>query len=208
MNYKALIAAALAATTVAIVQASIVDEAVPKPWFKNGQAPASNVCKAGVDTGVEHAGTPNLTLKCDTNENGFVGVMQMFSAKDYLGKRVRFSALVKAEGIEGWGGLWMRVDQGAQVLAFDNMQNRPIKGSLDWTSESVVLDVPKATPAASDGTPGAAPTGVFFGILMNGKGQLWISNVQVDVVGSDVPTTSSLPQNTIPSGPGNLSLSR
>ena len=208
MNYKALIAAALAATTVAIVQASSVDEAVPKPWFKNGQEPASKVCLAGVDTGIEQAGTPNLTLKCDTKENGFVGVMQEFSAKDYVGKRVRFSALVKAQGVEDWGGLWMRIDQGAQVLQFDNMQKRPIKGSLDWTSESVVLDVPKASGPTSEGTPGPAATGVFFGVLLSGKGQLWISNVQFEVVGSDVPTTNNLTQNPLPSGPGNLSLSR
>jgi len=207
MNYKALIAAALAATTVAIVQASTVDEAVPKPWFKNGQEPASKVCVAGVDTGVEQAGTPNLTLKCDTKENGFVGVMQQFSAKDYIGKRVRFSALVKAQGVEEWGGLWMRVDQGRQVVAFDNMQNRPIKGSLDWTSQAVVLDVPKPT-AAADGSPGAM-TGLFFGVLLNGKGQLWISNLQFEVVGSDVPTTDLNASccNLLP-GPGNLSLSR
>ena len=209
MNYKALIAAALAATTVAIGQASTVDETVPKPWFKNGQEPASKVCQGGVDTAVEQTGTPNLTLKCDTKENGFVGVMQMFSAKDYIGKRVRFSALVKAEAVEGWGGLWMRVDEGPKVLAFDNMQNRPIKGSRDWVPESVVLDVPSASSTAPEGTNGAtAPTGVFFGMLLTGKGQIWISNVQFEVVGSDVPTTGGSPHETLPGGPGNLSLSR
>ena len=107
MNYKVLIAATLAAV---VAQASTVDESVPEPWLKNGQSPARDECMAGVDPELEQGGTPNLTLKCDSTLEGFVGIMQSFSAENYLDKRLRFSALVKSEGIEGWGGLWMRVD--------------------------------------------------------------------------------------------------
>ena len=31
-----------------------------------------------------------------------------------------------------WAGLWMRVDKGKDMVAFDNMQDRPIKGTTDW----------------------------------------------------------------------------
>jgi len=192
MNYKALIAATLAAT-VAVVQANALDESVPAPWFKNGQGPAAAECKAGIDTDLEKKGTPNLTLQCAMVEDGFVGVMQNFSASDYLGKRVRFSALVKSQGVEGWAGLWMRIDEaGHPGVAFDNMQGRPIKGTSDWTPYSVVLDV----------SPNAA--GVFFGVLMSGKGQVWITDLRFDVVGADVATTGATQSNK----PGNLSLSR
>jgi len=197
MNYKALIAAALAATVV-VVQASTLDESVPKPWFKNGAPPAVNLCKAGIDTAIESAGTPNITLKCDTKEEGFVGVMQNFVATDYVGKRVRFSALVRAAGVEGWAGLWMRVDDKDKPnSAFDNMQNRAITGTSDWTPYSVVLDVSQKAQ------------GIFLGTLMIGKGQVWISDLRFDVVGDDVPSTDQLNASSKSANkPGNLSLSR
>jgi hypothetical protein len=196
MNYKALIAAALVATVV-VVQAGTLDESIPKPWFKNGADPAAKVCKAGIDTAIEKAGTPNLTLKCDTKQDGFVGVMQTFAANDYLGKRVRFSALVKATDVEGWAGLWMRIDDKDRPnTAFDNMQNRAITGTSDWTPYSVVLDVSEKA------------SGVFFGTLMIGKGQVWISDLRFDVVGADVPSTDVLGGKGGSTKPGNLSLSR
>src|SRR5688572_23718076 len=102
MNYRVLIAAALVAT---VASASEVDPKLPQPWFKNGQAPAAEQCAAGVDEQFEARGTRNITLKCDSTVEGFVGAMQNFSADKYRGQRIRFSALVKAEGAEGWGGL-------------------------------------------------------------------------------------------------------
>lgn len=190
MNYKVLIAATLAAT---VAQAGIVDTNVPQPWFKNGQPPASNDCQAGVDPEMATRGTPNMTLKCESTSEGFVGIMQNFSAVNYLGKRVRFSALVKAENVEGWAGLWMRIDdKGGRMGAFDNMQDRPINGTSDWTPYSVILD----TTENADG--------IFFGTLMSGKGQIWITGIQFEVV-----TDGSAPTNrAVRTEPGNLSLSR
>lgn len=171
-----------------------VDENVPEPWFKNGQPPAKDQCLAGVDTALEQQGTQNLTLRCEASAAGFVGVMQEFSAENYLGKRVRFSASVKSENIaEGWGGLWMRVDDhDRRSSAFDNMQDRPIEGSTEWTQHAVVLDV------SQDGE------GIFFGVLLTGSGQIWIKDLQFDSVGDDVPTTG--PRK--PTKPGNLELAR
>jgi hypothetical protein len=167
----------LLASTGAI--AGPVDETIPESWFKNGESPAKDQCLAGIDSELEDTGSPNLTLKCTESVGGFVGIMQSFDADNYLGKRLRFSALVKSEGIEnGWGGLWMRIDDhGRRSSAFDNMQNRPIKGTTDWARYSVVLDV-------SD-----EASGIFFGTLMIGKGQLWIKDLKLEPVGRETPTT-------------------
>ena len=194
MNYRVLIAATFAA---AAVHAADIDTKLPQPWFKNGPKPAIDECVAGVDAQMEGQGTPNMTLRCDATVDGFVGVMQMFGAEDYRGKRVRFSALVKSEGIEGWAGLWMRVDKGRESVAFDNMQDRPVKGTQDWTRYSVVLDVSEDAD------------GIFFGTLTSGKGQLWISKLSFEEVGTDVPVTGSGPSRRKPeSKPLNLELSR
>lgn len=171
-----------------------VDETIPKPWFKNGEPPAKEQCQAGVDTAVEETDSPNLTLKCVEATDGFVGIMQSFAADNYLGKRLRFSALVKSEGIEdGWGGLWMRVDDHDRHSSdFDNMQDRPITGTTDWSRYSVVLDVSENA------------SGIFFGTLMLGKGQLWIKDLELEPVGRDTPRTGQRD----PLEPGNLELAR
>jgi hypothetical protein len=75
-------------------------------------------------------------------QDWFGTTMQMFSAEKYKGKRVRFTATVKTAGVTGQAGLWLRVDGPShQVLAFDNMDNRPIVGTTSWTRYDVVLDV-------------------------------------------------------------------
>lgn len=111
---------------------------------------------------------------------GFGTMMQSFDAGDYARKRVRFSGYVKAREVQEWAGLWMRVDgegDPPQTLAFDNMKGRPIQGSKDWARYDVVLDVRRDA------------TRIYVGILLHGRGTVWLSGVTFEVVGTDVPTT-------------------
>jgi hypothetical protein len=121
--------------------------------------------------------------------------MQGFKADQYLGKRVRFSAFVKSEEVQNWAGLWMRIDKGTgsanyKMLAFDNMQDRPIKGTTGWQNYEVVLDV----------APDA--TGIFFGILLGGTGTVWLNSANIEIVPPTVPTTGHT--HTAPDRPQNL----
>lgn len=124
----------------------------------------------------------------ETWSEGFGTLMQTFKANQYRGKRLKYSALVKAEEVEEWAGLWMRVDGShREVLAFDNMQSRSIKGTSGWQRYEVVLDIP---PEALH---------IAFGILLHGPGQTWIKDIQFTTVTSDVPisaeTRSDQPAN-------------
>ena len=80
------------------------------------------------------------------------------------------------------------------MLAFDNMQDRPVKGTEDWKNYNVVLDVPNDA------------TGISFGVLLNGSGNVLLSNVKIETVGSDVPLTSMAVATTQPrpAAPTNL----
>jgi hypothetical protein len=69
-------------------------------------------------------------------------LMQSVRAERYIGKKVRLSGLVKSQEVVSWAGLWMRVDKGKDMVVFDNMQDRPIKGTTDWQRYDMVLDVP------------------------------------------------------------------
>jgi hypothetical protein len=75
----------------------------------------------------------------------------------------------------------MRVDKkpSQPPLAFDNMHDRPITNDRDWQTYDVVLDVP---PDAQS---------IFFGVLLAGSGELWISNVQIQIVKPSVPLTGN-----------------
>jgi hypothetical protein len=91
----------------------------------------------------------------------------------------------------------MRVDKQQKVVAFDNMQTRAIKGTQSWSDYDVVLDVP------------VDATGISFGVLLSGAGQVWMNHVTVETVGPETEVTgSSANQNSPPpKTPTNLDFS-
>src|SRR5262245_35752620 len=94
-------------------------------WFKAGDPPGDYAM--GVDRNTAFTGNSSGYIKSDKPEpNGFGTYMQSFDATQYRDKRVRLSAYIKAENVEQWAGMWMRVDVGQKAVAFDNMQDRPI----------------------------------------------------------------------------------
>ena len=166
-------------------------EEVPvKSWILAGDRPHDY--EQGVDAEVMFNGKKSAYLRSKGLEpEGFGTLMQTFQARAYLGKRLRYSASVKSEEVEKWAGLWMRID-GPQVgmLGFDNMQNRPIKGTADWQRYEIVLDVPQES------------TNIAFGILMEGSGQVWLSDIQFAEVSTEVPLTDL--SKSFPDQPENL----
>jgi hypothetical protein len=123
-------------------------------------------------------GRAAVTRACVESPQGFGTLMQEVLPDDYRGKRVRLAAWVRTEAVTRWCGLWMRVDgANKRVLAFDNMESRPIRGTAGWTRHEVVLDV------------AAEAELVAFGVILDGTGAAWIDEVTFEVVGTDVPTT-------------------
>jgi hypothetical protein len=162
-----------------------------KHWFMAGSHP--NDYEQGSDSVVTYHGKNSGYLKAgDAQPEGFGTLMQMFKADQYRNKRMRFSAAVKSDGVENWAGLWMRIDgPESKSLGFDNMQNRPIRGTSDWQAYQVILNVPQES------------VHIAFGILLSGKGQVWLSDVHFEEVTADIPVTSV----QYPDEPGNLDFS-
>jgi hypothetical protein len=169
-----------------------VTMAAPTGWHKNGAKSDSYI--VGVDSLQTWGGMPSAYVESLTStvEGGFGGMMQTSAAETYVGKRVRLSGWVKTEDAnEGGGHLWLRIDgqERGQMLGFDNMQNRAVKGTNDWQEASVVLDVP----------PGASA--LAYGFFVSGGGKMWVNGQRIEVVGPEVPTSNML---TLPRGPRNL----
>lgn len=103
-------------------------------------------------------------------------------ADGWRGARVEVRAELRAGAVDGWAGLWMRVDgPDGKVLAFDNMQNRPLRGTGSFQWYSVVLDVP---PEA---------VSLTFGVMLHGPGAVFIRELTFDEVERAVSSTDLLP---------------
>lgn len=171
-------------------QGQAQSEHAPTGWFLAGNNP--NNYRTGVDRADMHDGLPSAYLASLTKGNGFGTLMQSISASSYAGKRVRLRGWVKSQDVGDWAGLWMRVDKGRETVAFDNMQDRAIKGVQPWSTYDVVLDVP------------ADATSISFGILLSGVGEVWLNDLSLEVVDSDMPLTGMNPSATLSQRPVNL----
>lgn len=120
-----------------------------------------------------------LTIKSVISKiEGFGTLMKTTKPDLYSGKTVKMTAYVKSENVKSWAGLWMRVDYyDSNVLAFDNMEKRPIKGTTDWEKYEIVLFVPAET------------TSISYGVLLAGTGQIWFKDVKLEIVDDTVPET-------------------
>ena len=166
----------------------------PKGWMLTGVYP--HQYRVGIDRKTVHRGSASGTIKAapDADTQGFGTLMQMFRADRFREKRLRLSGFVKTENAHV-AGVWLRIDgKNEEPIAFDNMQDRPIKGTTDWTPYEVVLDV------------GSEAYAVAFGVLLSGPGQVWIDGIRLEEVDTSVPVTDMLGEGKelLPLDPVNL----
>ncbi|WP_201261955.1 helix-turn-helix domain-containing protein [Metasolibacillus fluoroglycofenilyticus] len=165
-----------------------------KGWILSGADPFNY--EMGVDREVVHQGKASGYLKSKTVLEGdsFATMMQQFKADNYLNKRIRLSGFLKTKDVGLFASMWMRVDNASgDVVQFDNMSNRPIKGTTNWSRYSIVLDVPKDSSIIS------------FGIILSGRGQVWVDQLAFEEVDENVASTNLEIQADILSMPTNLS---
>ena len=177
--------------TLAVLSFKTIDEKQIKGWFLAGSNPM------GYTIGIENSAERNgrvAFLKSTKNatEGKFGTIMQQFIPTDYIGKRVKLTGYIKTTNVKNWAGMWFRIDgePRAKMLGFDNMQNRPIKGTTAWKKYEIVLDVP------------ANSKYIAYGVLLEGTGDVWLDDLRFDVVSNSttpthlIPPTSNKPQNT------------
>jgi len=104
------------------------------------------------------------------------------------------SGFIQTKNVQQFTGLWMRIDSASdEILQFDNMNNRPIIGTTNWNRYSIVLDVPENSAIIS------------FGILLTGKGEVWLDGLSFEVVDKNTPTTNFSVETILLDEPTNLS---
>jgi hypothetical protein len=143
--------------------------------------------KVGMDPADTLSGKPALLLMGEqTAPTADGSALARIDVKPFLGRQIRFTAMVKSEGLANWGGIglaaigptgkWERFDtMSNQLLAGE--PNRPIHGTTDWSSVEIVTDLP------------ANVAQLMIGLQMKGAGRLWIDSATIEIVPDKTPTT-------------------
>lgn len=159
------------------------------PIYLMGQDTDEWIKKGSYPDGYEAGGDPSANL--DDENVGYIksiipmplgeyGILMTYiNPSDYSGKRLKLSTFIKTDEVKGSVGLWMRIDGPSDsMLALDNMQTRPVKGTTDWKSYHVVLDVADFAE------------NIACGILLAGEGAAWIGNLSLEIVSDETEITS------------------
>ncbi len=108
-------------------------------------------------------------LRASQRQSAFGVATGSFPVSHAAGKKIKFSGAVRTRDLEGYAGLWWRVDGPKGTLAFDNMQTRGPRGTSDWTRYEIVLSVP------------VEAVNINFGVLMPGKGAAWFDDLRIEI---------------------------
>jgi C-terminal processing protease CtpA/Prc len=126
------------------------------------------------DNKVVHGGRWAARLERKDDSPGNFSTLHRAIPLDFAGKTIELRGFLKTKDASGMVGLWMREDGEQAALAFDNMANRPVKGTTEWTEYSIQLPIH------------AEARKVFFGVLLVGSGAAWADDLQLLVDGKPV----------------------
>ena len=131
---------------------NLQNQKLPDGWFQWG----SNY-QLEIDTTIVHNGRKSILIQpADIRTKGSFGCVAYMKLQDVS---------------DGPIGLLLRIDGSSGTLEFDNMQQRNIMGSKDWTSYSVKLPYPEGA------------NGIYFGAMLSGNGRLWVDDFEVLIDG-------------------------
>ena len=151
---------------------------MPVGWFQAGDSSSDYI--VGVDY-IDSLDTSRSAFIESITEDigGFTTMMQNASVDEYRGKRVQMTVFIQSEKVADWSGAWLRIDgEDTSAIAFDNMNERAIKGSTNWKQYSIVLDVPENADKMA------------FGVLIKGTGKVRFDNFDFKVVDNKTPVTN------------------
>ncbi|KQW52254.1 MULTISPECIES: hypothetical protein [unclassified Roseateles] len=186
MDYRALLSIPLAALALSASSAETLRQ--PAGWLSGASHPwpPGTTHEMGVAAETENGGQRALTIKALGERKAYeIGSISQ-PLWGYAARRIRFSAQVKATGVDGWaglavasGGVPLFVAPNSPEAGADATAPRGAAGCTEWCEVSVVADV----PAAGDGM-------ATVGLALIGNGQVWARGFKLEIVGPEVPVTA------------------
>ncbi len=127
-----------------------------------------------LDEKVHHAGKYSLQIDWSDTPKEWTATSYVIN-KSFKGKKIVLKGFVKTEDAASVG-LWMRLDgEGGGDNGFDNMMDRPIKGTTDWKEYAIELDY-----------DGEVVSKIVVGGLIIGKGKMWMDDLSISIDGKDI----------------------
>ena len=126
------------------------------------------------DVQVVHGGKRSARIERKADNANAFSTMTKAIPMDFTGTRIEMRGFIRTEDVSEFVGLWMREDGDTPGLAFDNMQQRQLKGTNDWAEYSIVLPVRREAKQ------------LFFGVLVAGTGKAWADDLQLLVDGKPI----------------------
>lgn len=157
-----------------------------EPWTTEAEG-----YEAALDTDHAHSGRQSVRLFQSSEEGVFGAVTGEIPLGDLRGKRLRLSGQVKTRDVEpGQAALWIRVKGPKGNLAFDNLRNRGVTGTADWTRLEATVEI--ADEAES----------ILFGGYLLGGGTVWFDSLHLEVLPPTPPPSPVVIEGLVQSADG------
>lgn len=142
---------------------------MPQGWlfsFFDAQKKAYSIT---LDSTTKYDGKYSVLIEKKGTEAEF-GVIDYPITQAFEGKEIELRAYIKTEDINsGYAGLWLRIDdKNAKSIAFDNMQDRGVKGTTGWKQYSIKLDYNSEEVRS-----------LHIGGLLVGDGKAWFDHFEI-----------------------------
>jgi RNA polymerase sigma factor (sigma-70 family) len=138
-------------------------------WDLWGSYPQDYVC--GLDTTIGINGAICGYIKANVPAPRGHGILrQTIRSQRYQGHYVRLIGNIKTTDVENQASLYIQLDG----MGNDDFREKSLRGTVDWSEQDVMLFVPELRGGM-----------IRFGIILHGKGQVWLDNVRLEIVEAD-----------------------
>lgn len=139
----------------------------PAGWW----SAANNGYRVTADSVVRHEGRYSLRIQSEgaRQSNQAFGVATMRVPVEFQGKVIKLTGFLKTEAVEGYAGLWLRVEGEQGTLAFENTSKQNVHGTTDWQAQTISL------PLGNDARF------LLLGGILPGTGTAWLDELELTV---------------------------
>jgi C-terminal processing protease CtpA/Prc len=156
-----------------------VEKGILNNWYYFQKSPYLHAA----DSTVKHSGNYSALIASQNDKSEFSA--WSMELPNFKGKEITLSGYIKTENVtDGFAGLWMRIDPG---IGFNNMRDKAIDGTTDWTKYEITLNLdPERTEA------------IVIGGLMAGTGKAWFDDFTVTIDGKDISQAKVFEKKVMP----------
>jgi len=153
----------------------VARDGLPAYWYAGNGGIRNGNFKVTLDSLEKHSGKVSLKMEMlgVRDEKNFGVLTGTLPIELVAGKTVEFKGWIKTKEVKnGYAGLWFRVDgENRAILGFDNMYDRGLTGTNDWTQVSIKMDVSKDVK------------NINFGGIFPGEGTVWFDDLELFIDG-------------------------